>query len=113
MGQRLYVKNVPWDATEDSLSSHFEKCGPVSSVTIIRDRETGRSKGFCFVEMENAQKAIETLNEVEFEGRVLMVSEARPRENRGGGNRQGGYENRRGGYDDRRGGYESRRRDRY
>ena len=87
MGKRLYVKNIPWGTTEESLAKHFEQCGSVTSVTIINDRETGRSKGFCFVEMEDgAEKAIQTLNGVEFEGRSLLVNEARPREERSGGN---------------------------
>jgi len=96
MGKKLYVGNLPYSVTDESLTAKFEECGTVDSVKIITDRDTGRSKGFGFVEMSNdeeAQAAIEKLNGVEVDGRALNVNEARPqapRENsnsRGGGNR--------------------------
>ncbi|MFH2034895.1 MAG: RNA-binding protein [Candidatus Zixiibacteriota bacterium] len=93
----IYVGNLSFDATEDQLREMFEEFGEVSSANIITDRETGRARGFAFVEMsdESAGKsAIADLNGKEFDGRSLKVSEARPRENNrgggGGGNRGGG-----------------------
>ena len=89
MGKKLYVGNLPYSATEQILSDSFMQAGAVSSVKIIMDRETGRSKGFAFVEMgsdEEALKAIEDFNGADYEGRKLSVSEARPmapRESRG------------------------------
>jgi RNA recognition motif-containing protein len=87
----LYVGNLPYSATEDGLKTHFSSAGSVASVKIIIDRETGRSKGFGFVEMESddgAQSAVSQLDGQEYEGRSLRVSEAKPqpeRESRGGG----------------------------
>lgn len=91
MAAKLYVGNLPYSATEDGLKTHFSSAGSVASVKIIIDRETGRSKGFGFVEMESddgAQSAVSQLDGQEFEGRSLRVSEAKPqpeRESRGGG----------------------------
>jgi RNA recognition motif-containing protein len=91
MGNKLYVGNLPFNTTEQSLNELFADHGAVTSARIITDRETGRSKGFGFVEMSNgdeAQSAIETLNGQEFQGRKLVVNEARPQEPRaprGGG----------------------------
>lgn len=91
MAAKLYVGNLPYTATEDGLKTHFSSAGSVASVKIIMDRETGRSKGFGFVEMESddgAQSAVSQLDGQEFEGRSLRVSEAKPqpeRESRGGG----------------------------
>lgn len=91
MAAKLYVGNLPYSATEDGLKNHFSSAGSVASVKIIIDRETGRSKGFGFVEMESddgAQSAVSQLDGQEFEGRSLRVSEAKPqpeRESRGGG----------------------------
>jgi RNA recognition motif-containing protein len=91
MAAKLYVGNLPYSATEDGLKSHFSSAGSVASVKIIIDRETGRSKGFGFVEMDSddgAQSAVSQLDGQEFEGRSLRVSEAKPqpeRESRGGG----------------------------
>ena len=88
---KLYVGNLPYTAKEESLKEHFSSAGSVASVKIIIDRETGRSKGFGFVEMESddgAQSAVSQLDGQEFEGRSLRVSEAKPqpeRESRGGG----------------------------
>ena len=91
MGKKLYVGNLPFSATEQVLSDSFAQCGTVESVKIIMDRDTGRSKGFGFVEMADeagATAAIEKLNGAEYEGRTITVSEARemqPREGGGGG----------------------------
>lgn len=82
---KLYVGNLPYALTEEELSEFFESCGAVATAMIIKDRESGRSKGFGFVEMENAddaKAAIEKLNGSEFKGRPLVVNEARPREDR-------------------------------
>ena len=96
MATKLYVGNLPYTAKEESLKDHFSSAGSVASVKIIIDRETGRSKGFGFVEMESddgAQSAVSQLDGQEFEGRSLRVSEAKPqpeRESRGGGGGFGG-----------------------
>ncbi len=89
MGNKLYVGNLPYSATSESLEGYFAQAGNVSSAKIIIDRDSGRSKGFGFVEMSNdeeAQAAIEKLNNTQFEGRTIRISEARPmapREDRG------------------------------
>lgn len=110
----IYVANLSWSTSSDSLQVLFSQFGEVTSAYIINDRETGRSRGFGFVEMpddEAGQKAIDTLNETDFEGKTISVSIARPRTERpaGGGNRGGGYGggNRGGGYGggNRGGGY--------
>ncbi len=93
METKLYVGNLPYTATETELTTLFSKAGTVKSVTLITDRETGRSKGFGFVEMENdadAQKAISMLNGTELGNRSLTVNIARPREERSGGGGGGG-----------------------
>lgn len=93
MGKKLYVGNLPYSATEDVIRDAFAECGPVESVKIITDRETGRSKGFAFVEMatdEAATAAINKLNGADYEGRALNVSEARPPAPRTGGFGGGG-----------------------
>lgn len=96
MGKKLYVGNLPFSTRDQSLMDTFGQCGNVESVRIITDRDTGRSKGFAFVEMstdEEAASAIDKLNGAEIEGRTITVSEARPlppRENRGGGGGGGG-----------------------
>lgn len=85
MVKRLYVGNLFWEVDEATLKEYFEKAGRVTSAIVILDRETSKSKGFGFVEMETeeeAKKAIEMFNSVEFKGRKLVVSEARPREER-------------------------------
>jgi len=88
---RIYVGNLSYHTTENDLASLFEQVGQVESVNIITDRDTGRSKGFGFVEMgpDDAEKAIAQFNGVEVDGRSLTVNEARPREERSGG--RGGY----------------------
>jgi RNA recognition motif-containing protein len=92
MSKRIYVGNLSYQTTENDLNNLFGQVGDVESVNIITDRDTGRSKGFGFVEMgnEDAEKAIAQLNGTELNGRSITVNEARPREDRGGGNR-GGY----------------------
>lgn len=102
---RIYVGNISYQETEDELRELFEPYGEVSEVSIVTDRETGRSRGFAFVEMPNDQEAtaaIEGLNEREHLGRTLRVNEAQPRDrdsNRGGGRggRSGGRSGGRGG----------------
>lgn len=104
----IYVAHLSWNTTGDSLQNLFSQFGEVTSARIITDRESGRSRGFGFVDMTNdeeGQKAIDTLNETEFEGQTISVSVARPREERrpnNYGNRGGGYGNNGGGYDRRR-----------
>ncbi len=98
MGRKLYVGNLPYSATEETLRETFSQCGDVDSTTMITDRETGQSKGFGFVEMSRdseAQKAIQELNGTTIEGREIKVNEARPKAPRrgggGGGGGGGGY----------------------
>jgi RNA recognition motif-containing protein len=113
MESKLYVGNLPYSATEEELSTLFGQAGTVTSVAIIKDRETGRSKGFAFVEMsstEEAQKAINLLTGHMLGGRDLRVSIARPREEGGGGGGGRSFGNR-GGYGNRGGGGGGRRRD--
>jgi len=96
MGKKLYVGNLPFSATEQILTETFSECGTVDSVKIITDRDTGRSKGFGFVEMSadsEAQEAINKFNGADYEGRAMTVNEAKPmapRDNRGGGGFGGG-----------------------
>ena len=101
MSKRIYVGNLSYKSTENDVASLFEQAGEVESVSIITDRDTGRSKGFGFVEMSNedADKAIAQFNGMELNGRALTVNEARPREERagGGGGGRGGYGGGRGG----------------
>jgi RNA recognition motif-containing protein len=98
MSKKIYVGNLSYQTTEGDLTNLFEQIGPVDSVNVITDRDTGRSKGFAFVEMssDDAEKAIGQLNGSEVNGRTLTVNEARPREDRsasrgGGGGGRGGY----------------------
>jgi len=93
MSQRIYVGNFPYSATEEEVEQLFGQHGEVISVALPTDRETGRPRGFGFVEMSNedAAKAIEALDGADFGGRSLAVSEARPRQERGGGGGGGGY----------------------
>jgi len=103
--KNLYVGNLPYTTSEDDLRQAFEAHGQVSSVNIIMDRETGRSRGFAFVEMPNdeeAQAAIDALNLSDLDGRNLTVNEARPREERRGGGGGGGGPRRGGGGGGRR-----------
>ena len=92
MGTRLYVGNLSYNVTNQSLEALFTEFGRVQSAQVVMDRDTGRSKGFGFVEMSDngqAQAAITGLNEKEVEGRSLTVNEARPREERSGGGGRG------------------------
>ncbi len=96
MGRKLYVGNLPYSATEETLRETFSKCGDVDSATMITDRDTGQSKGFGFVEMSRdseAQKAIQELNGSTLDGREIKVNEAKPKAPRGGrgGGGYGGY----------------------
>lgn len=91
MTKKLYVGNLAFATTSDDLRDAFSEYGTVSSATVITDRETGRSRGFGFVEMEDgAEQAVEAMNGKELGGRTLNVNEARPREDRRGGG-GGGY----------------------
>jgi RNA recognition motif-containing protein len=93
MGKKLYVGNLPFSATEESLKEAFSRFGTVESVAVITDRYTGQSKGFGFVEMATSQEAAEAVRKLdgtEMEGRAIKVSEARPQAAReGGGPRRG------------------------
>ncbi|MCA9141694.1 MAG: RNA-binding protein [Planctomycetaceae bacterium] len=95
MGKKLYCGNLSYNVSSSDLEQLFSQFGTVESAQVITDRDTGRSKGFGFVEMSNdaeAQAAISGLNEQEHDGRALTVNEAKPRENRGGGGGgRGGY----------------------
>ncbi len=104
MGSKIYVGNLPFSATSESLNEMFSKFGTVDSAKIVMDRDTGRSKGFGFVEMssaDDAAAAIEKLNGQDHGGRSLVVNEARPMEPRtggfGGGGGRGGDRGGRGG----------------
>ena len=110
----LYISNLSYNISDEDLRQLFADYGEITSAKVIMDRETGRSRGFGFVELsddELAKKAIEELNQASYDGKVINISEARPREDRGdrGGrfnnNRGGGYgSNRGGGYGSNRGG---------
>ena len=99
----MYVGNLSYDATDSDVRELFEAHGSVSDVFIVKDRESGRPRGFAFVSMETPEEmnaAIEGLNGEEFAGRALTINEARPREERpqGGGYNRGGDRRGRGGY---------------
>lgn len=110
----LYISNLSYNISDEDLRQLFADYGEITSAKVIIDRETGRSRGFGFVELsddELAKKAIEELNQASYDGKVINITEARPREDRGdrGGrfnnNRGGGYgSNRGGGYGSNRGG---------
>lgn len=109
MSTKLYVGNLSFRVSSDDLFEHFSQAGAVESANVVMDRETGRSRGFGFVEMSNADDAtaaIEQFNGEEYDGRNLVVNEARPREE-GGGNR-GGRGGGRGGFGGGRGGGNNR-----
>lgn len=95
MGKKLYVGNLPYSTNDADLRALFEKHGQVLSASVISDRETGRSRGFGFVEMDDAagKAACEQLDQHEFEGRRLTVNEAKPQERSGGGYAGGGRSN--------------------
>ncbi len=90
---RIYVGNISFETTEQQLSETFEAHGQVDEVSVVRDRDTGRSRGFAFVEMpsgDEGQAAIAALNGQELSGRTITVNEARPRQDRGFGGGGGG-----------------------
>jgi RNA recognition motif-containing protein len=91
MAKKLYVGNISFQTTEDDLREMFGQYGPVTSAQVVTDRETGRSRGFAFVEMDSgAEEAIQALHNAQVGGRALTVNEAKPREGGGGGGRSGG-----------------------
>jgi len=104
MSTKLYVGNLSFNTSNEDLQELFGQAGTVETVNVVEDRDTGRSRGFGFIEMsskEEAQAAIEQLNGKEIDGRSLTVNEARPREERsggGGGGNRGGGGGGRGGY---------------
>jgi RNA recognition motif-containing protein len=109
MAKKLFVGSLPWATTDEDLKELFSQAGTVSSANIIIDKMTGRSRGFGFVEFDNdaeAESAISMFNGKEYNGRTLMVNEARPMEDRGdrprrsfgGGGHGGGHGGGRGGY---------------
>ena len=92
--RKMYVGNIPYDATEEDLRNLFSEYGEIESLKIIQDKYTGRSRGFGFIEMaeeKDAREAIEKLNGKDFMEKTLKVSEARPQQKRNGWNRGGGY----------------------
>ncbi len=99
MSTKLYVGNLPYSATDESLAHAFSEYGTVNSARIVMDRDSGRSKGFAFVEMstsEEAANSIDKLNGAQFDGRAINVSEAKPQAPRtGGGGGRGGFNSRR------------------
>jgi cold-inducible RNA-binding protein len=98
MGNKLYVGNLSFRVTSEDLQEYFGAAGAVESANVVQDRETGRSRGFGFVEMaseSDANAAIAQFNGQEYDGRNMVVNEARPREDRGGGG--GNYRGGRGG----------------
>jgi cold-inducible RNA-binding protein len=109
MSMKLYVGNLAFATSSQELQELFAQAGTVQSASVIEDRDTGRSRGFGFVEMsskEEGEAAIAQLNGKEINGRALNVNEAKPRENRGGGGGRGGFGGNRGGggYNGNRGG---------
>src|SRR3712207_1299474 len=112
MSMKLYVGNLSFQTSSEDLQQLFGQAGTVESASVVEDRDTGRSRGFGFVEMssnEEGQAAIQQFNGKEVNGRSLTVNEARPREDRGGGGRggggRGGFGGNRGGGGGRGGGY--------
>jgi RNA recognition motif-containing protein len=113
MGRKLYVGNLAYGVSSSDLEQMFAPHGTVQSAQVIVDRDTGRSKGFGFVEMgseQEAQAAIQAMNGKDMDGRQLTVNEAKPREDRGGRSGSGGYGGGRGGSGGGRGGYSGGRR---
>jgi RNA recognition motif-containing protein len=103
--KNIYVGNLPFETTQSQLEELFAPFGQIQSARIIMDRETGRSRGFAFVQMaqdSDADQAISALNETDFNGKKLRINEARPREDRP---RSGGFSGNRGGFGGNRGGF--------
>ena len=103
--KNIFVGNLSFGATEDAVRSMFEAYGTVDRVSVVTDRETGRARGFGFVEMsvnDEAERAIAALNGRELDGRALNINEARPKEDRGGGGGGGGYRGNGGGRQNKR-----------
>ena len=101
MSTKLYVGNLAFQTTSQDLEQLFAQAGTVASASVVEDRDTGRSRGFAFVEMstpEEATSAIEQFNGKQVGGRALKVNEAKPRENRSGGGGGRGFGGNRGGY---------------
>ncbi|MFO7538579.1 MAG: RNA-binding protein [Chloroflexota bacterium] len=99
MAKKLYVGNLSYEATESQVRDLLSEYGEIESIAMITDRDSGRFRGFCFVEMPDAaaDAAIKALDGTDLDGRSLRVNEAQPREDRGGGGRRGGGGNRGGG----------------
>lgn len=99
LSKKIYVGNLSFEATEEQVSALFAEYGKVESIAMITDRDSGRFRGFCFVEMEDssANAAIKALNDTDLDGRTLRVNEARPREERNGGRRNNNYQRNGGG----------------
>jgi RNA recognition motif-containing protein len=97
LAKKLYVGNLPYSTTDDELRQLFEAHGTVESANVVSDRDTGRSRGFGFVEMDpdGADKAVSALDGKDYGGRPLRIDEARERSAGGGGSRSGGYRDRR------------------
>ena len=107
MSMKLYVGNLAFSTSSQDLQELFAQAGTVESASVVEDRDTGRSRGFAFVEMstkEEATAAIDQFNGKEVGGRALKVNEAKPRENRSGGGGRGGFGGNRGGYGGNRNG---------
>ena len=107
MSMKLYVGNLSFQTSSEDLQQLFAQAGTVESASVVEDRDTGRSRGFGFVEMsskEEGEAAIAQFNGKEVNGRALNVNEAKPRENRGGGGGRGGFGGNRGGFGGNRSG---------
>jgi cold-inducible RNA-binding protein len=107
MSMKLYVGNLAFQTSSQELQELFATAGTVESASVVEDRETGRSRGFGFVEMSSKEEgaaAIDQFNGKEVNGRALKVNEAKPRENRSGGGGRGGFGGGRGGFGGNRGG---------
>ena len=112
MATKLFVGGLSWDTTDQSLNDFFAQAGAVVSATVIKDKFTGKSRGFGFVEMSNdeeAEKAKTELNGKELDGRTINVNEARPPEQRSGGDRPRNFDNRGNGGGNSRGGFRNDR----